>query len=203
MFTIMKKLSFTRETLLRRLRDQSDEASWEDFTDCYRPYVYAIVSAIGVQHHDCEDVVQDVLLKVWKCMPSFEYNSKKGSFRGWLATVTRNHVWRKMSRDAKKPLAGAATDDNGELIGVPPEPPEIEAIAQAEWERFISNLAWERVSPELSDTVRQVFLALMQGKDPVSIAKDCGIERNTVYVYRKRVEQRLHREIRRLDQELG
>ena len=54
-------------------------------------------------------------------------------------------------------------------------------------------MAWERVAPELSESVRAVFVRLLNGEDPAAVAKACGIERNTVYVYRKRVEHKLHR----------
>jgi RNA polymerase sigma factor (sigma-70 family) len=197
----MANAPFTRETLLHRLRNPEDEGSWDDFSSCYRLYVFSIARAIGLPHHDCEDVVQDVLLRVWKRMPTFEYDANKGSFRRWLATVTRHQVWKMLSKNASDPSRPNVdgSDTETELTAAP----EIEDIAQQEWEKFISNLAWERVGPTLSESVREAFVRLIAGEDAAAVARDMGMEKNTVYVYRQRVEKQLHREIRRLDDELA
>ena len=73
----------TRVTLLMRVKNQHDDKSWEDFVFYYKKkFIYIICRKMGLNHHDGEEVVQKVLLKLWDKLPEFEYD--QGSrFRGW------------------------------------------------------------------------------------------------------------------------
>ena len=82
----------TRQSLLVRLREQCDEDAWEQFVAHYRHYIYAVIPRMNVEHHDALDVQQEVLLKIWKKIPEYEYRQDKPLFRSWVATVTRNAV---------------------------------------------------------------------------------------------------------------
>ena len=48
----------TRETLIKRVRRQRDQAAWEEFVYYYRGYVYNIGRRMGLTHHDAEEVVR-------------------------------------------------------------------------------------------------------------------------------------------------
>ena len=71
----------TRVTLLEKIRDRHDETSWEDFVYYYKQYIYVVVRGMNLNHHDAEEIVQMVLLKVWDKLPEFNYDSEKGRFR--------------------------------------------------------------------------------------------------------------------------
>ena len=45
----------TRESLLMRVKDQTDEQSWDDFVRYYRPFIYNLVRGMKIQHHDAEE----------------------------------------------------------------------------------------------------------------------------------------------------
>ena len=81
----------TRETLLEKIKNKHDEASWEDFVFYYRNFIYILCRRMNVNHHDSEEIVQKVLLISWNKLPEFEYD-KKQNFRGWLCQVTKNCV---------------------------------------------------------------------------------------------------------------
>ena len=49
----------------------------------------------------------------------------------------------------------------------------------------------------------ECFLMFTEGKDVETICKDLDIKKNTAYVFRSRVQDKLHREIRRLDADLS
>ena len=76
-FKIMADEYSTRQTLLQRLKNQQDDRSWEEFVFYYQRYIYAIISNMNLPHHDCEDLVQAVLLKAWKILPGFQYDPGK------------------------------------------------------------------------------------------------------------------------------
>ena len=190
----------TRVTLLAKLRDQHDEGAWADFAYYYRNYIYNIVRRMNLSHDDAEEIVQIVLIQSWEKLPEFEYDPGKGRFRGWLCRVTGNAV-KNYLRDHKNRFV-----ELSEEMQLDPKlitDPEIEKIAEEEWEEYIPKLAWKNVEKHFDTNVRRVFLMLTGGKAVAEIATELGITESSVYVYRKRIQDRLRPEIKRLKHELG
>ena len=194
----------TRLTLLQKIKNNQDEQSWEEFVDYYKGYIYAIILNMNINYHDTQDLVQAVLLKAWKNLPEFEYDPGKGRFRGWLTTVTKNTVKRfihKQSRQLNNADENKRQEFQEYLDNV--SLPDIENIAQREWEAYISKMAWENIAGELAETVRLVFQDLMDGMKPREIAQRYEFAENTVHVYKKRVQKLMFKEILRLESELS
>ena len=82
----------TRDSLLVRLRDGGDAEAWRQFLRLYAPVVYGFARKRGLQDADAADLMQDVLRSVVAAAPRLEYDPNRGSFRGWLFTVTRNKI---------------------------------------------------------------------------------------------------------------
>jgi len=194
----------TRLTLLQKIKNCQDEQSWEEFVDYYKGYIYAIILNMNINYHDTQDLVQAVLLKAWKNLPEFEYDPGKGRFRGWLTTVTKNTVKRflhKQSRQLNNADENKRKEFEEYLENV--SLPDIDNIAQREWETYISKMAWENIALELADTVKAVFEELMNGQKPRDIAQKYDFAENTVHVYKKRVQKLMFKEILRLEAELS
>ena len=192
----------TLETLLLRVKNQQDEKSWEDFVYYYKRFIYIICQKMGLNHHDCEETVQKVLLKLWDKLPEFEY-SEGGRFRGWLCMVTGNTVkdfFRKHKRDSER-ISGAGDLEiwNPGNAGKP----EIEKLMTAEWESYITNLALEAVQKDFSEKVFSIFFELNQGSTATDLSEKYDLPANTIYKHSQRVKARLHAEIRRLHSELN
>ena len=194
----------TRLTLLQKIKNCQDEQSWEEFVDYYKGYIYAIILNMNINYHDTQDLVQAVLLKAWKNLPEFEYDPGKGRFRGWLTTVTKNTVKRFLHKQSRQ-ISNADEEKRKEfeqyLENV--SLPDIDNIAQREWEAYISKMAWQNISEDLADTVRTVFEHLMNGEKPREIAQKYDFAENTVHVYKKRVQKLMFKEILRLEAELS
>ena len=193
----------TRETLIKRVRRQRDQQAWEEFVYYYRGYVYNIACHMGLKHHDAEEVVQTVMLKLWKTLPNFVYDERKGRFRGWLCTVTGNEV-KMLLRNRATKLDRLTPDQQYEvrqyLHRVQPEPNQ--TVADREWVTYVSTLAWQRVSKELSANERTAFERTSKGDPVEAVATTLGLTTSSVYVYKKRVTDRLRQEIVRLNNEL-
>jgi RNA polymerase sigma factor (sigma-70 family) len=153
----------TRETLLERIRNQQDDKSWEDFVFYYQHFIYIICRKMSLNHHDSEEIVQKVLVKVWNTLPSFEYDKRK-RFRGWLCQVSGNCVkdfYRHLKRQNNK-IEQAALDEGYnpmEKFSVP----DIEELAEKEWETYIANMALNNIRDKFSDKVIEIFLKLSDG----------------------------------------
>lgn len=188
----------TRVTLIQRLRVQQDERSWQEFVAHYQGYIHRLARRMGLNHHDAEEIVQNVCLKAWQALPTFAYDPGKGRFRGWLWQVTANEtrmLWRTRRRDPAIPV------DAEELANETPDPagrPEA-AWAEQEWRAHVTTVAWQHVSGEFEERTRRVFELLSQGRTAQAVAEEVGLAVASVWVYRKRVQDRLRTEIVRLN----
>ena len=191
----------TRKTMLIRLQNQYDEHSWEEFVSTYRQYIYNVIRRMNLNHHDALEIVQIVLIKLWKKLPEFNYDNYRGKFRNWLYTVTANQTRDFLRSKGVKLSQSEDTSEQGKdkLISQP----EIEELAEKEWQIYISNLAWEKVKSQFSESVCTAFLKSIEGVPIAEIAKEVGITDSSVYVYKKRVQDRLQEEIGYLNNEIG
>src|SRR5437016_1274792 len=86
----MVEIPATRPSLLIRLRDSQDQEAWSQFVDLYAPLIYDFARRRGLQDADAADLTQEVLAAVAQGVRKFEYDPRRGSFRGWLFTVVMN-----------------------------------------------------------------------------------------------------------------
>ena len=190
----------TRQTLLNKIKDQYDENAWQEFVLYYRPYIYRIIqNHYKINNTEREDVIQEVLLVAWKKLPEFEYSPEKGRFRSWLGRVTTNTCLAYYRKNNKNE---ASLENEHFLDDQKAVPPEIEAVYQEEWERHITETAWNNICSKFEDKVIEVFNRLTSGEDGKKVAEETGLSINSVYVYKKRVLAAFQKEISYLDDEL-
>ncbi len=75
--------------LLKRIAER-DAASFQALYKKYKGLVYATISNVLNDHHDTEDVLQEVLVQVWN--KAHLYESRKGKPLTWLTTMARNRA---------------------------------------------------------------------------------------------------------------
>src|SRR5712672_1184538 len=69
-------------------REVANVESFDVVFSVHRDYVYGLASAILGNRQDAEDVTQDVFLRVYKALPS--YQPERGSMRTWLTRIAVN-----------------------------------------------------------------------------------------------------------------
>src|SRR6185436_19967608 len=89
----MQESPATRASLLVRLRDVGDAGAWQEFVHLYAPVIYGFARKRGLQDADAADLMQEVLRSVSGAANRLDYDPARGTFRGWLFTVTRNKVF--------------------------------------------------------------------------------------------------------------
>ena len=191
----------TRKTLLERVKKLRDDNSWEDFVLYYKGYIFAVIQGMGMSNQDAEDLSQKVLLKLWKNLPEYEYRPGSCKFRTWLCTVIRSEVysWLRSQQSQDRRIEKYKNNLDDDSFSVP----EIEKIAENEWKDHIGKMAWENIKDSFSQNVIEAFLMFSDGKTTRDIATHLGVEENTVNVYKKRVRDKLCKEINLLDSELA
>ena len=63
----------TQQTLIQRAQNPDDASAWDDFVKYYETFIKMVLNKSNVPFSDVDDLVQDILLKVWKGLPGYEY----------------------------------------------------------------------------------------------------------------------------------
>jgi len=198
----MQETYNTRITLIRRVQNQHDERSWEEFVAVYRKFIYAIIRSLNIPEHDANDILQQVLLKLWGRLPKEDVSDFR-RFRSYLSTITRNcaiDFIRERSKDCEQLQASAYEAAIPALTAI--TQPALERIAEKEWEIHLTNTAVSNLTPQFSGKAMQVFQMSMDGDSIEKIAEKLNLKTNSVYRLRNRVKERLVKEIQRLRTEL-
>jgi RNA polymerase sigma factor (sigma-70 family) len=73
--------------------DSTDpEAAWQRVLEQHRPTILALCRHASLQQADADDVIQQVLLAVYKGIGKLRLDRPGDSFRGWLNTITANKI---------------------------------------------------------------------------------------------------------------
>lgn len=73
---------------LEQIKTEKDAQALSDLFEIYRPKLKGWLMARGVGNGTAEDIVQDVMIKVWTRAVLF--NPEKASFATWVYRLTRN-----------------------------------------------------------------------------------------------------------------
>jgi RNA polymerase sigma-70 factor, ECF subfamily len=180
-------MSQTPPSLLQRLRESPDDGNaWRQFDDVYRPLLGGWLRGQGLQVHDADDLVQDILRAVARELPHFHYDSARGRFRGWLRQVMINRLrefWRaqKRNRGSVDPLLEQLEDPSSDL--------------SRRWDRehdqHVLQALLVQIEPDFAATTVQAFRRLMNGEKPQVVADGLGLSVNSVLLARSRILRRL------------
>ncbi len=188
----------TRPSLLIRVRDQNDDASWREFVDIYGPLIERFALSRGVTRDNAPDITQDVLRNVAKAMHAFDYDAVKGTFRSWLFTIIRREIIR-MAKKLKRP-GNANTDDPTDLLNQVASPEE-NARWETDYQRQLLRWAMKKIEPEFSEKAWKAFKRASLEDCPTSqVAKELSMSPGSVYVYKSRVLKRLLATVRSIDE---
>ncbi|PYJ97103.1 MAG: hypothetical protein DME23_17310, partial [Verrucomicrobia bacterium] len=71
----------TRASLLDRLKDREDQASWQEFFDTYWLLIYRVAKKAGLTDAEAQDIVQETVMAMANKLPGFIYDPKVCSFK--------------------------------------------------------------------------------------------------------------------------
>ncbi|MCE5302841.1 MAG: sigma-70 family RNA polymerase sigma factor [Planctomycetaceae bacterium] len=183
--------SKTKITLLEQIRDGSDVLAWQAFSARYWKTVFWFAKNRGCSDNTAEDVVQDVMLEVFRGREVFSYNPTKGRFRDWLGALVRNVVAKHRRQPAQRIRARGGDSEHG----ISPQEScrhEVDASWDAAFEHGLLAAILKVVQQEVAPQTYQAFeLVAVYDVSGEQAAKITGLSRNAVYLARKRVLERL------------
>lgn len=189
----------TVDSLLVRVRDPANRAAWDQFEQLYRPVIFRIARAKGLQHADAQDLVQHVLISVLSAIDRFEKQESGTRFRHWLSRVTRNAILKAISRRPRdQPIGGSEFLDV--LSDLPAADPETDALISLEYRREIFRRAADRVRREVKEATWLAFeLTALQQLSVERAAEVLALSTGSVYAARSRVMRRIRDAVLQLE----
>jgi RNA polymerase sigma factor (sigma-70 family) len=192
----MGKSEITRPSLLVRIRDGGDDEAWRQFVALYAPMVYGFARRSGLQDTDAADVTQDVLRTVSSAAGRLDYDPRRGSFRGWLFTVTRNTLRNALVRRRRQVQGSGDTAVQDLLESQPAEDEDEAALWDREYQRRRLHWAAEQVRGEFQESTWQAFWHVaIEGQAPREVAEALGMTVGAVYIAKSRVTARLRAQV--------
>jgi RNA polymerase sigma factor (sigma-70 family) len=198
----------TRRSLLSRLRNLDDGASWQDFHDTYARLICSVARHAGLNESEAEEVLQETLIFVAKKMPGFKYDPSQGSFKNWLLRATK---WRVVDQLRKRtqvsaPFPHASVSPTGTSFMdsiADPQGIELDDIWDAEWEKNLLEAATQRIRRQVKAKHYQAFELYVLRKWPVrKVASALSLSVSQVYLAKHRVSSLLKRELALLEKRL-
>lgn len=193
----------TRSSLLLRVRDPGDRASWEEFIAIYEPVLLAYIHSKGLQEHDARDVVQEILAKMHRVLPDFELDRARGRFRTWLWQVTCNAIadWAR----ARKRLAREEDAWRDRLAS---QPDAVGTEPDAEWSTTYRKRVLECVLTKVrSQTQAKTWACfeqrILHGRPNGEVAAELGMSESAVKVNASRVLARVREQCAEYMEELA
>ena len=153
--------------LLRLARGEPGAA--EACVDAYGPLILGLARRLLPPGSDVEDVVQDVVVELWRTADRFD--PTRGSDRGYVATVTRRRVIDRRRRAERRPelvfldtgVADRGGDEHRRTLGRLEAAPAVQALKRL---------------PE--DPKRWIVMAVVEGYSHSEIAAKTGRPLGTV-----------------------
>ena len=172
--------------------------AWNRLVETFGPMVYRWARQSGLNPQDAADVVQDVFSKVARGVGDFERQKKTGSFRSWLATITRNRIRDFFRRDLPKhPPAVGGTQPLQLLQNVPDHLDD--SISEADIDRQLPGRVLELVQTEIEPRTWQAFwLTTVEEQSAREVAEQLEMPLASVYQAKSRVLRRIRRRLTEL-----
>ena len=190
----------TSTNLLKRVIAGEQEA-WCKFVGIYSALIYSRCRRRGVGEADSADLVQNVLVRVFKSIGSFRRDQLGQGLRRWLKTIARNVISDYLREAAlgqhgiaQSDLAGLLADieasDDGSISDPNTEPASV----------VILRPVLDAMKIDYEEKTWQAFWRTAVDAEPTAdVAADLGISQGTVRQARYKILKRLRDELQELE----
>ena len=91
--------------------DPASVPTWEEVAHTHGRFIYSLAYRLAGNHHDAQDLVQEVLLRVRRGLRTYE----PGNLEGWLSRITTNAFLDRVRKQKRRPTQ-ALPDDPDRVI---------------------------------------------------------------------------------------
>ena len=189
-------MEIDERTLVERAR-KGDVSAFQQIVERYQKQIYFVAIDFTGNHHDAEDVLQEVLIKAYRSLSAFRGDSRLGT---WIHRITVNTC---LDRARKTSLPTTSTEDLPGYVDYlietsPSTNPERNAEAGSIQAHI--DAAVQRLTP----LERSVFVLRNYNQLPIKeVARILGRSEGTVKNMLWRALQKLQRDLSFYRKELG
>ena len=184
----------TRKSLLEKIKD-GNEICWEEFFHRYSPIIRYIGNLYQFTPAECDDLVQNVMLKFFNQSKKFIYQEGKVKFRTYFYTIIRSQAIDYIRRNRKY-----TNDHHGADLQTVP----FDELFQKEWEKHILEEAVDELRMRVDPHTFQAFeLYGLQNRNPDEVAGLLNLSKEQLYVAKSRCLKLLKGIVARLKESDG
>jgi len=189
----------TRATLLGRLKNSKDQASWQEFFDTYSKLIYGVARKAGLNDEEAQQVLQATIDLVAEQMPTFRYNPRFGSFKGWLLNLTRLQI---VSRSLKR-RGSPSRGSHVKPAEAEPSAGSVDRIWDTEWQTNMAEAAITNVRRRLDPRKYQIYDIYVNKKWPLGkVASAFAITEAEARESVESIKEMIVAEAKRLEREM-
>ena len=188
-------MNTTSVGLLDRLKHAKPDASeWRRLRDIYSPMIRSWLSRFPNLNHEVDDLTQQVLLVLFRELPSFE-RRRDGSFRAWLRQITVNRMRAFCKTQRKQPLAMGGPETDQFLAQLADPTSDLARQWDEEHDQHVVRSLLATVRPDFEPATWQAFERFaINGVPAAEVARGMGISEGAVVQAKFRVLKRLREE---------
>jgi RNA polymerase sigma-70 factor (ECF subfamily) len=186
-------MNTTPASLLKRLQQPTDTDAWDRFVRMYTPLLIYWARQTGLQQADAADLVQEVLLQLYRKLPEFHYDRNK-SFRHWLKVILRNRwvTWRRRR-------SFVTSDPNERVEELADQHANGKELEESEYRCYIVRRALQIAQVDFEyKTWKACWDVTIEGKPVAVVAQELQMTTGAVHVAKFRVLSRLRLELAEL-----
>ncbi|MDH3680528.1 MAG: sigma-70 family RNA polymerase sigma factor [Acidimicrobiia bacterium] len=164
--------------------DSTSVPTWEEVAYSHGRFLYSLAYRLCGNHHDAQDLVQEVLLRVRRGLATY----KPGNFEGWLSRITTNTFLDRVRKQKRRPTVPLPEEPDRVIAGTPDLETEIAARDLPDHlQALLADLAPEyRAAVVLKDVIGFSYEEIAEQLDiPV------GTVRSRIHRGRRRLRQAL------------
>lgn len=197
----MEDVPDTRDSLLMRVANPSDQCAWDQFARIYRPVVYNVARMRGLQDADAQDVAQQVLVAVAQALPTWKRRDESTLFRHWLCRIARNTTINMLTRQPLDRAVGGV-DSKAERETEQRAVGRLDSQIEREYRRQIFRQAAEIVRSRADAVTWHAFaLTMIDGLTIAEAAGQLDRSEGVIYAARSRIMRRLKDTVKELEEE--
>jgi RNA polymerase sigma-70 factor (ECF subfamily) len=185
----------TSVSLLERLAGAPTDDDWRRLLELYQPLLRAWMARAGVPSADADDLVQEVLLVVFRKVGGFEWRGP-GAFRGWLRTILTHRVRDYFRACRYRPTATGDSDFLRALEELESPDSALSHLWDREHDEHVAAALLRRVRGDFAPATWEAFRRhALEGEPAAGVAEDLGLSLNSVLLAKSRVLKRLRQEL--------
>jgi RNA polymerase sigma factor (sigma-70 family) len=195
--------SDTRSSLLGRLKNFDDDASWRAFHSTYAKLLRTQALHAGLDATEADDVVQETFIEISGRMQNFQYDRSAGSFKAWLLQLARWRIISQLRKRRHPTLSIEGMASNGEDISdLPGCAVEFDASWEQSWEQAVFEMAMSALKRKWAPKQFQAIDLLMVKHWSVQrVCSQLGINPTHLYVLKLRAIRQLKKEVVRFSKD--